>query len=392
MLVAVNFTVASPILIEISNSLNTSVALAGLLFTFLPLGYISGTALNNFICKYFERKYVYRVILFIQFVFFIVLALSKSIYITFISFFMLGFCCGFLNVIVNTVMIQLYRNNPGVSLNLTHVFFGIGAFLGPVISSQIVGEGLNWAFAIFIVAGLILINFLLSMFIDVPISDNYVSRKSLETTYLKESDNPVKGQELPKLQTGLLLLIVFAFFTMSVTQQGFTAWMPSFLRIERDFSSTLAGQSLSFFWAMLSIGRLVVGIISKRIRLEKIVIFLSFFCFVSAFISVYFSNKVLALVSFLLMGAFHSGIWPSLLALGSIYFKERNNFVISILSAVGSLGGLFAASFISFVYENTNNLQIGLLIVASFIFLAFIILVVFYLINKARINAKVWIN
>lgn len=391
-LVAVSFTVASPVLIEISISLNTSIALAGLLFTFLSIGYISGAALNNFVCKYFERKHVYRSILFSQFVFFIIFSLSKSVYVAFVSFFILGLCCGFLDVIVNTVMIQLYRSNPGTSLNLTHMFFGLGAFVGPMISSQIVGQGLNWLFAIFIVAGLILINFVLSLFLDVPVSDNYVGRKSFVASDLKGSSDPNYGQVLPKLYTGLLLLIVFAFFMMAATQQGFSAWMPSFLRTERDFNSILAGQSLSFFWAMLSVGRLVVSIISRRIRLEKIVIFLSFFCSIFAFTSVYFGNKVLAFASFLLMGAFHSGIWPSLLALGSIYFKERNNFVISILSAVGSLGGLFAVSFISLVYKNTNNLQLGLFIVSSFIFIAFIVLVIFYLINKVKINAKVEVS
>jgi FHS family glucose/mannose:H+ symporter-like MFS transporter len=390
--VAVSITVASPILIEISNSLKISVALTGFLFTFLSIGYISGAALNSFVCKYIERKHVYRTVLFAQFALFLIFAISKNIYIAFASFFMLGICCGFLDVIVNTVIVEMFRGNPGISLNLTHMFFGLGAFLGPTISSQVVGGGLDWSFAVFIVAGLVLINFVLSLFLRIPLSDNYIGRKPLATPGLKESSNPNHGRILPKLDTGLLLLIIFAFFAMAATQQGFSAWMPSFLRIERGYSSILAGQSLSFFWAMLSIGRLIVGIISRRIRLEKIVILLSFFCFIFAFISVYSSNKVLAFASFLLMGAFHSGIWPSLLAMGSIYFKERNNFVISILSAVGSLGGLFAVSFISFVYKNTDNLQLGLSIVASFIFIAFIILVVFYLINKARINAKVQVN
>jgi hypothetical protein len=88
------------------------------------------------------------------------------------------------------------------------------------------------------------------------------------------------------------------------------------------------------------------------------------------------------------MGAFHSGIWPSLLALGSIYFKDRNNFVISILSVTGSSGGLFAVSLINFVYKNTNSLRLGLFIVSSFIFITFIILVVNYLVNRMKIKAN----
>ena len=386
--VAVSLTITSPILIEISNSLNVSVALAGLLFTFLSAGYISGALLNNIVCKYFKRKYVYRAVLFTQIVFFIVFAISKNIYVSFMSFFMLGFCCGFLDVIINTLMVQLYRSNPGFSLNLTHILFGVGAFLGPAISSQIVGHGLNWSLAIFIVAVLVLINFILSLFLEIPSSDNYVGRKLLAANGLKEFGNPGSGQMLPKLNLGLLLLIMFAFFMMAATQQGFSAWMPSFLRIERGFSSILAGQSLSFFWAALSIGRLIVGIISRRIRLEKMVIFLSFFCFIFAFISLYFDNKVVAIASFLLMGAFHSGIWPSLLALGSIYFKDRNNFVISILSVTGSLGGLFAVSLINFIYKNTNSLRLGLFIVSSFIFITFIILVVNYFVNRMKIKAN----
>ena len=387
-LIAANFTVASPILIEISRTLDVSVALAGILFTFLSIGNIAGAALNSFVCKFIQRKYLYRAVLFAQFALFMIFAISNNFYIAVTIFFLMGICSGSLNVMVSTVMVEMFVGSPGTSLNLTHMFFGLGAFLGPIISSQIVGRGLDWSYVFYIIAGLILINFLLSLFFEIPVSDNYVGLKSYTLTGSKKSDNPGHGQMLPKLNVGLFFLIALASFMMAAAQQGFSTWMPSFLRIERDYNSILAGQSLSLFWAILSIGRLVVGIISKRIRLEKIVIFLSLPCFIFAFISVYFNNKTLAFVSFLLMGAFHSGIWPSLLALGSVYFKERSNFVISILSAVCSLGGLLAISFISLLYDTTNNLQLGLLIISSFMFITFVALVIFYLINRVKINAK----
>lgn len=382
---AVSFTIASPILIEISDSIRSSVALAGLIFTFFTLGYIPGALLSNLVSKYVRRKILYSLILFFHFGLFILFAYSKNLYSAYISFLLLGICCGLLDVTVNTILVDLYRENTGSSLNLVHVFFGFGAFLGSVISSQVVGRGFNWTASFYLTSCLILINFLISLFIKLPASESYVRRGSLGRSRSNMGSEAASIDNMSKLAIGILLLLIFAQFCSNATQNGFNMWMPTFLRVERGFSGLFAGQILSFFWIIIGIGRFVIGMISRKIKLEKILMFLSFFCFIFAVISVVVNNRLIALISFLFMGAFLSGIFPSMIAIGSIYFEERKSLVISILVTFGVMGGLFSSFFMSMIYKITGNLQIGMFAIASFMSIAFVILIIFYLINKGKI-------
>jgi FHS family glucose/mannose:H+ symporter-like MFS transporter len=388
-LLAVSFAIASLVLIEISESIGSSVALVGLIFTFFSLGYIPGALLSNLMSKYVKRKILYSIILFFHFGLFILFALSRNLYGAYISFLLLGICCGLLDVTVNTILVDLYIENTGSSLNLVHVFFGFGAFLGSTISSQVVGRGLSWTVSFYLTACLILINFMISLFIKLPAPESYMQRDSLGRSKSNMGSETASIDNMPRLAIGILLLLIFAQFCSNVTQNGFNMWMPTFLRVGRGFSGLFAGQILSFFWVIIGIGRFVVGMISRKIKLEKILIFSCFFCFILAIISVAINNKFIELVSFLFTGAFLLGIFPSVLAVGSAHFRKRKDLVISILVMFGVMGGLFSSFFMSVIYKFTGNLNIGMFAIASFMLNSFVMFIIFYLINKRKINAKV---
>jgi len=278
---------------------------------------------NNLISRYVKRNYLYCTVLLLQLIFFIVFTQSHNLYAACVNFCLLGFFCGLLDVTLNTIVIDLFKESAGSSLNLMHMFFGFGAFLGSAISSQVVGRGLSWAISFYIVAGLIFFNFAISLFLKIPESDNYMQRNQLKTDKEYRIRDISLKNKLSVFTIVILLMLLLTQFSSSVTLQGFSFWMPTFLRIERDSSGILAGQILSLYWAVIGIGRLIVGIVSRKIRLEKILLLLSSFCFVFAVISIAINNNVISYSSFLIMGAFHSGIFPSMLALGSIFFTKK---------------------------------------------------------------------
>jgi fucose permease len=78
------------------------------------------------------------------------------------------------------------------------------------------------------------------------------------------------------------------------------------------------------------------------------------------------------------IGLTHSGVYPSILSLGTKIFSSRKNLIISILTAAGSTAGFVSSIIVSFYYNKYNNIQIPMIIVGCFILISFIQLVILF--------------
>lgn len=381
-LIAINFTMASPVLIEISKSVKSTIALTGMILTFMALGFIFGTVLNGIFTRFIKRKHLYRTVLFVQSLSFMIFAFSKNLVLSLIMFLMLGICCGILEVAIGTMMVELSKKTAGLTLNLVHVFFGIGAIAGPALSSQIVGHGFSWQIGFLFVSGLVFVNFIFSLFIKIPSAEEYDNRQLILNSNAVKSSSPKIVSNFTKLTIGLIILLSVIIFTNTATEVGFTSWMPTFMRLNKGFSNVLAGQSLSLFWLAMLVGRLLVGLLSRWFKIEIILIFLCIACFISAISSVLVKNSAAVFVLFVFVGLTQSGMWPGVLALGSSCFPKNVNLVISVLSAAGGIGGLVSSFIVSLIYYRFDNLKSGLIISSSYVLIAFIVLSIFSLISN----------
>jgi len=381
-LIAINFTMASPVLIEISKSVKSTIALTGMILTFMALGFIFGTVLNGIFTRFIKRKHLYRTVLFVQSLSFMIFAFSKNLVLSLIMFLMLGICCGILEVAIGTMMVELSKKTAGLTLNLVHVFFGIGAIAGPALSSQIVGHGFSWQIGFLFVSGLVFVNFIFSLFIKIPSAEEYDNRQLILNSNAVKSSSPKIVSNFTKLTIGLIILLSVIIFTNTATEVGFTSWMPTFMRLNKGFSNVLAGQSLSLFWLAMLVGRLLVGLLSRWFKIEIILIFLCIACFISAISSVLVKNSAAVFVLFVFVGLTQSGMWPGVLALGSNCFPKNVNLVISVLSAAGGIGGLVSSFIVSLIYYRFDNLKSGLIISSSYVLIAFIVLSIFSLISN----------
>ncbi len=377
MVFAISLTMASPILIEISNCLGRNIEYMGIIFSSQFAGFIVGAFLSSFLGNYMSRK---RTILF----FYLLLSISvfavafslNFVYLNVAIFFM-GVSGGFIEAQVSSLTVEVNQRSEGLFINLTQVFFGIGAFIGPFLSSSLVSKGINWRYSYVIVSILCIVNFIYFIFLKVP----DMKRKAIKAAF-----NISKRRGLNK-NTFVFLFLAFAIFFYVCGEIGLASWTPTFLRLNRGFSSALAGRVLSFFWLSIMFGRLIIGFLTKRINMFYILIFITLLAVFSILIGIYSSYTSIIVISFIFSGLFASGVWPLIVVMGGMKYPTHKNFVISLLIMTGGIGGLFSPWFIGKMYEK-HSLFYGMNFIYIFLTVELVFLLLLFFIEERKKRKK----
>ncbi|MHB1253443.1 MAG: MFS transporter, partial [Candidatus Humimicrobiaceae bacterium] len=371
---ALSFTIASPIMIEIGASISQNISNMGLLMTLFSTGFVAGSLLTGLFTRFMSKTYILNISMIFQVLFLLIFPFSNSFTSMLIVYFIIGMSGGLIETLVSLLLPEINKEQAGYYMNISQVFFGVGAFAGPYISSIIVRMGLNWQLSYYFLAFLSFISFLIFSILRIKC-------KSLITINGFNSSNIDKNNRNKKIKFSALpikLLLLFSFILLMyvASEDGLNAWIPTFFRLERGFSAYQASQILSFYWLAIAAGRLSIGLMAKKINLMKLTIIISIFGLLSIFAGIMVENKYLNLVFFMLTGLFYSGIWPNIIALSMQYFKKdkRRDTFVSIIIALGGTGALMAPWIIGSIFK-ISSLFIGLLVCVLFIFIEVILLI-----------------
>jgi fucose permease len=196
--------------------------------------------------------------------------------------------------------------NNYVSLNYSsrhmswlHAFWGIGSTLGAIIMTLAFVIDLKWRGGYFIV-GIIL--FLLSL-IFVYSRNLWIEKKDVLETKNISQKNSV---QMVTLNT---FLSSSFFFIYTATEGGMGLWSCSMMIEDRGFSTVLAGLMVSSYWGALTVGRIIVGFLTKKYK-DKDIILCSIILSLIAVLMVIIPNKVTTILGIILLGLGLSGIYP----------------------------------------------------------------------------------
>jgi FHS family Na+ dependent glucose MFS transporter 1 len=151
-----------------------------------------------------------------------------------------GLAEGTVDVGTNTLLVWVHRDGVGPYMNALHFFFGVGAFLSPIIVVQIVAAtgGITWAYR-----ALALIILPLAVWImRLPSPQHMAVAKSARTQ---------------RQNVTLLALIAFFMFLTVGAEVTFGGWIYAFSVTVGVASDKTAGYLTSAFWLALTIGRLI---------------------------------------------------------------------------------------------------------------------------------------
>ncbi len=223
------------------------------------------------------------------------------------------------------------------AVNFLHGFWGVGATLGPLVFSTMYAFELSYRKGYIFLAVLqllILIVFLLFKKYLNPDKDDTVE---------------VKTQKMNIIGIDTFLSSLF-FFLYVALEMSVGLWYYSYLVEFKSYEAASAGFLIAFYWASLTLGRFLVGALTKKMSDKTLItlgISLSFLGLALLYFNIY-------LIGLIIIGLSLAGLYPCMINITHSRFETK---VATVLMGhqVGSaaLGAALLVPLIGFILQKT---------------------------------------
>jgi FHS family Na+ dependent glucose MFS transporter 1 len=270
------------------------------------------------------------------------LPLAPGLWLLVVVLFGLGVAEGALDVGVNTLVVWVHRRNVSPYMNALHFFFGLGAFLSPIIVAQAVRLGGGMRAAYWVLAALML-----------PVA-SVVARVPSPSAVEQTGDaSPEPGIEVrARGNDALLLFLLPLFFFLLVGVEGsFGNWIATYAQAMGLGDASTAAYLTSAFWGALTLGRLLSVPLAVRLAPRQVLAIDLAGCLLSVGVLLIWPGVRIATW----VGTFGAGLcmasaFPTTLSLAERHLRITGA-VTSLFFVGGSLGGMVLPWIIGQLFE-----------------------------------------
>jgi fucose permease len=243
-----------PTLPGLAENTRTQLSEIGFLFTARSLGYLIGSVIGG---RLYDRVPGHKImgLMIIGMTIMMGLApLLPQLWLLTIALLLLGAAEGSVDVGGNTLLVWVHRDKVGPYMNGLHFFFGIGAFLSPIVVAQSLLRGGGVLGAYWALALLVL-----------PVAF-WLLRAPSPAVQTTNTADPSNG----RVNHRLVFLIALFFFLYVGAEIGFGGWIFTYI-----LRTNLAGEGMAAylnagFWGAFTMGRLLAIPIAARLRPRSI--------------------------------------------------------------------------------------------------------------------------
>lgn len=282
-----------------------------------------------------------------------------------IIMFLAGFVESGVDVGSNTLLVWRFGQKVGPYMNSLHFFFGVGAFLSPIIIAQtvLVSGGIRLAYWVLALSVLPAVFFFLR-FPSPPI---------------RLRDTAVHGGK-----TNLLLIVLVAAFLFLYVgaEVAYGGWIYTYATTLGLSSVTAAAYLTSFFWGALTLGRLLSIPLTAKLHPQKLLGGALTGCLLSMGVLLAGQNSIVALwVGTIGLGLSMSVIFPTTISLAE-HTLSLNSQMTSYFFMGAALGSMSIPWLIGQLFE-----RIGPIVTMLTIFITLLLAAVVFglLIWQARL-------
>jgi FHS family Na+ dependent glucose MFS transporter 1 len=230
-----------PTLLGLAENTHSEVSQMSYLFLARSTGYMLGTLMGGHLIDSKPAHYVMATaIVVICTTIFMVPSVTLLVLLALLLV-VVGMSEGTVDVSSNTLLVWVQRDRVGPYMNALHFFFGVGAFLSPILVVQMVAwtGGITWAYRT-----LALLVVPLALWIALLPSPTHVAAETTETRLASEN---------------VLLLVTIAFFMFLTVgaEVTFAGWIYTYAATLGLATVTTAGYLTSVFWGTFTLGRLI---------------------------------------------------------------------------------------------------------------------------------------
>jgi FHS family Na+ dependent glucose MFS transporter 1 len=212
--------------------------------------------------------------------------------------FILGMAEGVVEVGSNTLLLWVHRRNAAPFVNGLHFFFGVGAFLAPIVvaGALSLADDATWSYWLFALLAL-------------PVA-GWLARLPSPVSQAASGDSSVT-----RVDSFLVALVAAFFFLYVGAESSFGGWIFSYATALNPDAQTTAAYLASAFWGSLTVGRLVAIPLAIRLRPRAILLADLIGCLVSLGLFLVFPGSAAALwIGTLGLGFCLASIIPTTLA------------------------------------------------------------------------------
>jgi FHS family Na+ dependent glucose MFS transporter 1 len=308
-----------------------------IIFAASSLGYMAGSQLGGRAYDRFPGHRIQAIALLLISLGIAQVPVLHSLWFLVAVIFVLGILQGALDTGCNTLLTWIHGEKVGPFMNGLHFFYGVGAFLAPLIFARVilVANEIRWAYWSFSLLTLPIAAWFW-LLPSPPI------RRKVTTEAYRRSFN------------GLFLLIVLFFVFHVGLELGFGNWIYTFSTRLNMVSDTSAAYLTSAFWGAFTIARLLGIGISTRLRPQTILVTDMTGCLVAFAILLLWPASSLALwVGTIVMGLSIASVF----ATGMAFADQRLSLTGAMTGwiLVGSgIGGMVSPWLIGQLFESVS--------------------------------------
>jgi FHS family Na+ dependent glucose MFS transporter 1 len=354
-----------PTIPGLAENAHTDLKNISILFTARSLGYLLVSLRGG---KLYDKRRGNRVMAVALVGMAILLALTPmlpKLWLLFLAILLTGIAEGALDIGGNTLLVWVHGKRVAPFMNALHFFFGVGAFLSPIIVAEIMSVNPNikvayWALAL----------------VMVPVAFWVLQLPSPAP----QGANPEKTEM--RSNPRLVAFIAVFFFLYLGAELGFGNWIFTYLTTSNLSSDKIARYVNAAFWGALTVGRLLAIPLAARFK-PRVILFSNLFGALISIAMILLWKESFAAVC---VGAIGFGLSMASIFPTTFSFAERRLTITGQVTGwflVGaSAGGMFLPWLIGQMFE---KLGARVMMVIIFIDLVAALLVfVMLILNSSR--------
>lgn len=345
---AMGFAAMGPVIPRLRVELGLSNAVLGTLFTAVLMGFLVASVLSGALRERtgWKRAFVGSGAVMVSGI--TLFPLVRSFPFLVASAAMIGLGGGVIQPLSASMLAALFPGREGTVVNMSQVYFGVGAVFAPVlVRLGVIAGDWRWAFLAVATFGW---GSLLAMSISAfPDASPRPGRQG----------SSGQSEELPgggatRLASASFVALAFAMFLYTATEISFWGWLPTYLQEDLHATGMVSGLSVAIFWAVFIGVRLVVGRATSRFGELRVIQYTTAASVVVIAGFYLVSSPAAALAAGGLVALFLAPIWPTLVAYTSIRFRNTSTTALGIVIGAGGLGGAVGPPLLALVAESVG--------------------------------------
>ena len=321
-------TMVAPMLKNILNEYQIPLSLGGTFTGAMSIGGVLAIlALGVFSDKMSKVKIV--IVSYLIFAAGLLLICFAPSYMYLVAFFaVVGIGSKAVDTLSNAVIKDAHPDQSGVFLNLMHMFLGIGAILGPIVSGILLDSGVRWTT---VFGGLGILSVLLCA------AFTWIQSLTKQTSITTAAAKTNSASIASLLKDNRIWIYCLVIFFYCGHQSCINTWISLYFQKQFAASESLSGFALAAYWAGIVISRLICSRFYTKDNAKKLLSWGGLLGVTALAIGILLNVPAMLFVALLCCGIFTGGTIPVVIDLSCGIYPERSGAITSLIYVLMNL-------------------------------------------------------